>query len=71
MTMPARAELKRRVHRKMALPAAADRRLKSDTDEQQLCLNNHRDDLGDLELPQEAENEGIPLHTTWTFWLDR
>uniref|UniRef100_A0A803K133 Eukaryotic translation initiation factor 4E type 3 n=1 Tax=Xenopus tropicalis TaxID=8364 RepID=A0A803K133_XENTR len=63
------AELQRRVRRKMALPAApADRRLQPEPDEQ-LHLN-HRE-LGELALPQEPDTEGIPLHSPWTFWLDR
>ncbi|KAG8557134.1 hypothetical protein GDO81_018342 [Engystomops pustulosus] len=69
--MLAGAELQRRVHRKMALPAGPDRRqLKADNDEQ-LHLNHHRTELSELELPQEADSEGIPLNSPWTFWLDR
>ncbi|XP_069824872.1 eukaryotic translation initiation factor 4E type 3 [Dendropsophus ebraccatus] len=69
--MLAGVELKRRVHRKMALPAGPDRRqLKSDSDEQ-LHLNHHRTEITGLELPQGPDSDGIPLNSPWTFWLDR
>ncbi|CAH2312885.1 eukaryotic translation initiation factor 4E type 3 [Pelobates cultripes] len=66
-TVLAGAGLKRRVHRKMALPTAPDRRLQPDT-EDKLELN-HRglEELSSLA----ADGDGIPLHSPWTFWLDR
>ncbi|XP_053325339.1 eukaryotic translation initiation factor 4E type 3 [Spea bombifrons] len=52
----------------MALPAGPDRRPKSDP-EDQLHLN-HRE-LDELGLPPDTGSDGIPLHSPWTFWLDR
>ncbi|XP_056380602.1 eukaryotic translation initiation factor 4E type 3 [Hyla sarda] len=69
--MLAGVERKQRVHRKMALPAGPDRRqLKSDSDDQ-LHLNHHQTEITELELPRDADSEGIPLNSPWTFWLDR